>query len=107
MKTTARFNNRKSLPVLQRPVSQKIEFEKAPDNLEYFADVLDKTLKQLNSDYEAKRYNDYVLKFPLVKNVEKGTFYKWFSNKNRLGGQSKVPRLSNERKFIEEILEIK
>ncbi len=82
-----------------------IEFEKMPNNLEYFADVLDKTLKQVNSDYEAKRYNNYVLKFPVVKTVEKGTFYKWLGNKNKLGGQSKVPRLSNERKFVEEILQ--
>lgn len=81
-----------------------IEFEKLPNNLEYFADVLDKTLKQINSDYEAKRYNNYVLKFPVVKPVEKGTFYKWLGNKTKLGGQSKVPRLSNERKFVEEIL---
>ncbi|HXB42100.1 MAG TPA: GH3 auxin-responsive promoter family protein, partial [Bacteroidia bacterium] len=84
-----------------------IEFEKLPNNLEYFADILDKTLKQLNSDYEAKRYNDYVLKFPVVRSVEKGTFYKWLNSKNKLGGQFKVPRLSNERKFVEEILSLK
>jgi hypothetical protein len=81
-----------------------IEFEKTPNNPEYFADVLDKALKQSNSDYEAKRYNDYILKFPVIRNVEKGTFYKWLSSKNKLGGQFKVPRLSNERKFVEEIL---
>jgi len=81
-----------------------IEFEKMPNNLEYFADILDKTLKKINSDYEAKRYNDYVLKLPIVKSVEKGTFYKWLDSKNKLGGQFKVPRLSNERKFVEEIL---
>jgi hypothetical protein len=81
-----------------------IEFEKIPNNLEYFADILDKTLKKINSDYEAKRYNDYVLKLPIVKSVEKGTFYKWLDSKNKLGGQFKVPRLSNERKFVEEIL---
>lgn len=83
-----------------------IEFEKAPNNLEYFADVLDKALKQSNSDYEAKRYNDYILKFPVIRNVEKGTFYKWLSSKNKLGGQFKVPRLSNERQLAEEILSL-
>ncbi len=81
-----------------------IEFEKQPNNLEYFTDVLDKTLKNSNSDYEAKRHNDYVLKFPIVKSVAKGTFYKWLNSKNKLGGQFKVPRLSNDRKFVEEIL---
>ena len=81
-----------------------IEFEKLPNNLDYFADILDKTLKKINSDYEAKRYNDYVLQLPIVKSVEKGTFYKWLDSKNKLGGQFKVPRLSNERKFVEEIL---
>lgn len=81
-----------------------IEFERKPNNLDYFADVLDKSLKQLNSDYEAKRYNNYVLQFPIVKAIEKGTFYKWLSSKNKLGGQYKVPRLSNERNVVEEIL---
>lgn len=84
-----------------------IEFEKLPNNLEYFADVLDKTLKQANSDYEAKRYNDYILKFPVVRCIPRGTFHKWLAGKNKLGGQYKVPRLSNERKLIEEILAIK
>lgn len=83
-----------------------IEFEKEPNNLDYFADVLDKTLKTLNSDYEAKRYNDYVLHFPIVKSIGKGTFYKWLSAKNKLGGQAKVPRLSNERTFVEEVLKL-
>jgi hypothetical protein len=81
-----------------------IEFEKAPENIGYFTDVLDKTLKQANSDYEAKRYNDYILKFPLVRTVPKGTFHKWLGSKNKLGGQYKVPRLSNDRKIIDEIL---
>ncbi|HWY38250.1 MAG TPA: GH3 auxin-responsive promoter family protein, partial [Bacteroidia bacterium] len=83
-----------------------IEFERTPNNMEYFADVLDKTLKQLNSDYEAKRYNNYVLKFPLVKSVKKGTFYKWLAAKNKLGGQGKIPRLSNNREFVEEMLKL-
>jgi phenylacetate-coenzyme A ligase PaaK-like adenylate-forming protein len=84
-----------------------IEFEKLPNNLDYFADVLDQSLKQLNSDYEAKRYNNYVLKFPQVRSVAKGTFHKWLASQNKLGGQFKVPRLSNERKFVDEILRIR
>lgn len=83
-----------------------IEFEKQPNNLNYFADVLDQSLKQVNSDYEAKRYSNYVLKFPRVRSVAKGTFHKWLASQNKLGGQFKVPRLSNERKFVEEILSI-
>ena len=81
-----------------------IEFEKEPNNPGFFADVLDKTLKQLNSDYEAKRYNDYVIQFPEVKSVPAGTFYKWLASKNKLGGQYKVPRMQNDRKIADEIL---
>ncbi|MHB8259862.1 MAG: GH3 auxin-responsive promoter family protein [Bacteroidia bacterium] len=81
-----------------------IEFEKPPNNLEFFADVLDKTLKQINSDYEAKRYNDYVINFPEVRVLPAGTFYKWLSSKNKLGGQHKVPRLQNNRQIAEEVL---
>jgi len=81
-----------------------IEFEKEPENMEYFTDLLDKFLKELNSDYEAKRYNDYVIHAPTVKKLPTGTFYNWLKSKNKLGGQHKVPRLSNERKNVEEIL---
>ena len=80
-----------------------IEFEKDPDNLEKFIDTLDNALKSLNSDYEAKRYKDFTLVSPIVKCVPKGTFYKWFESKGKLGGQNKMPRLSNERKYVEEI----
>ena len=80
-----------------------IEFDKEPGNLEYFTDILDKTLKQLNSDYEAKRFNNYILQMPIVKAVPKDTFMKWLRSKKKLGGQHKVPRLSNERKYVEEI----
>jgi phenylacetate-coenzyme A ligase PaaK-like adenylate-forming protein len=80
-----------------------IEFEKEPDNFDYFVYILDSTLKQLNSDYEAKRYNDYVLKPPVVNKLPKGSFYNWLKKNNRLGGQYKVPRLSNGREIIESI----
>ncbi len=80
-----------------------IEFEKEPDDLNSFITELDASLKQLNSDYEAKRYNDYVLKSPLVKLLPKGSFYNWMKSQNRLGGQFKVPRLNNGREYVESI----
>ena len=81
-----------------------IEFEKPPDDLGFFTDILDNALKSLNSDYEAKRYHDMILALPQIRNMPKGTFYSWMKSKGKLGGQHKVPRLSNERKYIEEIL---
>lgn len=80
-----------------------IEFEKPPLSLEYFTDVLDTALKSLNSDYEAKRYKDLALRLPIVKILPDGTFYEWMKRKGKLGGQHKVPRLSNDRNFVEEI----
>jgi hypothetical protein len=81
-----------------------IEFETPPDNLEYFSEVLDNALKSLNSDYEAKRYHNLMLMLPVIWQVEKGTFYEWFRERGKLGGQNKVPRLSNDRKYVDEIL---
>lgn len=81
-----------------------IEFDKNPNNFDYFVHVLDNALKQLNSDYEAKRYNDYILKKPVIKQMPKGTFYNWLKQNNRLGGQFKVPRLSNNREILESVL---
>jgi hypothetical protein len=80
-----------------------IEFSQEPDNIAYFTEVLDNALKSINSDYEAKRYQNLALRLPLVRKAPSGTFYKWLASKNKLGGQHKVPRLSNERKYIEEI----
>jgi hypothetical protein len=80
-----------------------IEFEKVPDNQEYFNEVLDNALKALNSDYEAKRYKNMALRKPIVRTMKEGTFYNWLKSKGKLGGQYKVPRLSNDRNFIEEI----
>ncbi len=81
-----------------------IEFEKEPSDIAYFNEVLDNALKALNSDYEAKRYQNMVLSEPIIRALPKGTFYRWLKENNRLGGQYKVPRLSNNRKIIEEIL---
>ncbi|MEY4594049.1 MAG: hypothetical protein RIQ47_459 [Bacteroidota bacterium] len=83
-----------------------IEFERTPDNLEYFTEVMDNALKSLNSDYEAKRYRDMALRLPVVHAVPEDTFINWMRKKNKLGGQHKVPRLSNDRQFINEILEL-
>lgn len=83
-----------------------IEFEKEPNNFDFFAAVLDETLKKQNSDYEAKRYNNFVLHFPLVKKMAKNSFYRWLKENNKIGGQYKIPRLSNDRKILEEILKL-
>ena len=82
-----------------------IEFEHLPVPLEVFVTEMDKALQAVNSDYEAKRHKDIALRMPLAHNVAKGTFNAWLKSKGKLGGQNKVPRLSNERKFVEEILE--
>jgi len=83
-----------------------IEFEVEPDDLDHFSDILDTSLKSRNSDYEAKRYKDLTLDKPVVRPLPKGSFYKWLETKNKLGGQNKVPRLSNDRAYIEELYEI-
>ena len=83
-----------------------IEFDKLPDDLDRFIEVLDTTLKSVNSDYEAKRYKDLTLTKPVVRVVPEGTFYKWFKEKDKLGGQNKMPRLSNSREFIESVLKL-
>ncbi len=83
-----------------------IEFEKKPANLEEFNYYLDVALQNLNSDYEAKRYKDITLAKPKVHAVPEGTFYKWLEKKGKLGGQNKVPRLSNSRQYVDELKEI-
>jgi hypothetical protein len=80
-----------------------IEFDKEPDNLNRFVYELDSALKNINSDYEAKRHKDIALRMPFVKALPKGLFKEWLRSKGKLGGQHKVPRLSNERKYIDEI----
>ena len=83
-----------------------IEFETDPENIALFSEELDRALKELNSDYEAKRYKDIALRPPIVKIVPKGLFTSWLRKKGKLGGQHKVPRLSNDRKNIDELLEM-
>ncbi len=81
-----------------------IEFEVPPKNLAEFTVTLDQVLQSLNSDYEAKRYNNMVLGMPILRVVPAGTFYKWLKKRGKLGGQNKVPRLSNDRKYLDELL---
>ncbi|MGC4035389.1 MAG: GH3 auxin-responsive promoter family protein [Chitinophagaceae bacterium] len=81
-----------------------IEFEKEPQNLDNFTNELDAALKKVNSDYEAKRHKDIALRKPEIHSIKKGLFREWLRSRGKLGGQHKVPRLSNERIYIEEIL---
>ena len=81
-----------------------IEFEHMPEDAHLFAEVLDKTLREINSDYDAKRYKDLALVAPKIHFVHLGVFENWLKSKGKLGGQNKVPRLSNTREYIDEVL---
>jgi hypothetical protein len=81
-----------------------IEFEKMPSSLSEFARILDSTLQQLNSDYEAKRYRSMSLLPPEIIPAREGVFYEWLKEKGKLGGQHKIPRLSNQRTHIDQLL---
>ena len=83
-----------------------IEFKKHPENLNYFTELLDNALKAANSDYEAKRYNNLTLAMPKINVARTGLFYDWLKYHGKLGGQHKVPRLSNTRNHLEEILSL-
>jgi hypothetical protein len=83
-----------------------IEFSKMPDDINKFATIFDNSLKELNSDYEAKRFNDMTIAFPKINIAKKGLFYEWMKKRQKLGGQNKVPRLSNTRIYIDELLKM-
>ena len=83
-----------------------IEFAKVPEDMNAFAHILDETLQQVNSDYEAKRYKDITLQPLELVVARKGLFHDWLASKGKLGGQHKVPRLSNNRTHIEEMLKL-
>ena len=83
-----------------------IEFKKVPKDLMQFQSVLDQELKRLNSDYEAKRYKDMTMVLPKINVAQQGLFYRWLEHKGKLGGQHKVPRLSNDRKLMDSLLEM-
>lgn len=81
-----------------------IEFVEEPSDLELFAKVLDDGLKKTNSDYEAKRSYNLSLGAPVIRSLPKGTFGTWMKSKGKLGGQNKVPRLSNNRDYVDQLL---
>jgi len=81
-----------------------IEFRKAPESIEEFTYILDNHLKTINSDYEAKRYHNMTLDMPKTHIAKQGLFYDWMKEKGKLGGQNKVPRLSNSRQWLDELL---
>jgi len=80
-----------------------IEFKNPPNDIDRFAYLLDQFLKNENSDYEAKRYKDIAISMPKIKVAKRGLFYNWLKSKNKLGGQHKIPRLSNNRKLLDEL----
>ena len=83
-----------------------IEFSEHPKDLEKFIKTLDENLKNMNSDYEAKRHKDSTMKMPKVIIARPNLFYDWLSSKNKLGGQNKIPRLSNSREFLDELISL-
>lgn len=83
-----------------------IEFSRKPSDIEKFTEILDEELKKLNSDYEAKRYNNMTLNMPKIHIARENLFHDWLKNKDKLGGQNKVPRLSNNRQYVEELLHL-
>lgn len=83
-----------------------IEFKTPPNDIDYFSELFDNALKSLNSDYEAKRYKNITLNKPTINVARRQLFHDWLKSNNKLGGQHKVPRLSNTRNYIEELLEM-
>ena len=82
-----------------------IEFTLPPNDIIKFNHILDKKLKELNSDYEAKRFKSILLKQPKIHIARKNFFYNVLKTQNKIGGQNKIKRLYNDRKFIEEVIE--
>ena len=82
-----------------------IEFKKHPDNIDNFTELLDKNLQQVNSDYEAKRFNNMTLNKLVLHVAKENLFYNWLKKNDKLGGQHKIPRLSNSRNYLEELLQ--
>jgi hypothetical protein len=83
-----------------------IEFEKQPSDFNKFCETLDTTLREINSDYDAKRFKNLALGRPLIHNAPKDTFYTWMKSRGKLGGQNKVPRLANNRDYLEPLLKL-
>lgn len=83
-----------------------IEFRKKPEDIALFNKILDETLQSLNSDYEAKRFNNMTLNPPVLNVARTNLFYDWLKNQDKLGGQHKIPRLSNQRHYLERLKEM-
>ena len=83
-----------------------IEFKKPPSDFTSFSEILDKALQNVNSDYEAKRFNNTTLNAPKIHYARERLFYDWLKEKDKLGGQHKIPRLSNTREYLEELLSL-
>jgi hypothetical protein len=83
-----------------------IEFRKKPEDIALFNKILDETLQSLNSDYEAKRFNNMTLNPPVLNVARANLFYDWLKNQDKLGGQHKIPRLSNQRHYLERLKEM-
>ena len=81
-----------------------VEFDTPPDDAERFTDTLDRALQSVNSDYEAKRFKDTTLMRPTLTVVPPGTFYRWMKSRGKAGGQNKVPRLFNDRTYIDQLI---
>jgi hypothetical protein len=116
LKNVARITNAEIVDYTVAPIFMKdrekgshewiIEFKKPPDDLDQFASLLDSHLQKVNSDYEAKRYNDTTLNFPTIHRGRRNLFHDWLKQNNKLGGQHKVPRLSNSREYLEELMKL-
>lgn len=83
-----------------------IEFTQSPKDINHFTEVLDESLRDINTDYDAKRTKNIAVERPVIHAVEPGTFYRWMKKRGKLGGQNKVPRLSNNRDYVEDILKM-
>jgi hypothetical protein len=110
-KTGAQIKEYTAAPIYMAENSQGahewlIEFETDPNDIEFFATILDNALCAANSDYEAKRYKNITLAPPVVQRMEPGTFFRWMKERGKLGGQNKVPRLSNTREYIDALLSL-
>jgi hypothetical protein len=109
-RTGAQIRDYTACPVYMTNIEQGghewlIEFVKEPDDIQRFISLLDERLRELNSDYDAKRYNNMILAAPLIRMAEQGIFDEWLKSQGKLGGQNKIPRLANERKMMEQILQ--
>ena len=83
-----------------------IEFKTPPTDIDYFNELLDNALKSINSDYEAKRYNNITLNKPKIVIARTQLFYEWLKQQDKLGCQHKVPRLSNSREYLDALLKL-